>query len=316
MSRSDLPPQGGLPEATASELHALYREAAQAEPDAMLDRKILDAARAELRHAGEAKARRSPPWWKGWLPAASALAIALVGVSLTWRVMDQQESDLRQEMQAAETVRERSAGAADQVAPVQGPAEAPPLPRAPAPLADKDRRPESTTLRNAPSGVPEPAATSAPAVPAPMAPMTTMAPAVADEALKKTQRGEKEELRERRDASSTVGGAAGAASSPSRQAGKLEAARPGTAASSETGADSLSGPSANPVANSVTSAAAKSVAGSLALPPPDAATPDAWLKQIRELRAAGRGAEAAQSLARFRVRYPDFVLQDDLLNPK
>ena len=109
MTRSVLPPKPEVAESTASELQALYREAAQAEPDAMLDRKILDAARAELRSAGEAKARRRRPWWQGWLSAASALAIALVGLSLTWRVMDQQERDLRQEMKAAEAVREPSA---------------------------------------------------------------------------------------------------------------------------------------------------------------------------------------------------------------
>jgi hypothetical protein len=57
-------------------------------------------------------------------------------------------------------------------------------------------------------------------------------------------------------------------------------------------------------------------ADSLALPAPDAATPDAWLKQIRELRAAGRTADAVQSLARFRTRYPDYAVPGDLLNLK
>jgi len=44
----------------------------------------------------------------------------------------------------------------------------------------------------------------------------------------------------------------------------------------------------------------------------EAAGPQDWVRQIRALRAAGRDAEAAQSLSRFRVRYPDFVLPDDL----
>lgn len=289
MSGSDLPPGPEAAEASASELQALYREAAHAEPDAMLDRRILDAARAELHGAGEAKARRQPPWWKGWLPAASALALALVGVSVTWRVMDQQESDLRQEMKAAEAVRERSVAAPAGVAPAQGGAEASPVPRASAPVTEQDRRAEPTVLKEAPPRLPEAAATSAPAAPVPNVPMV---PLVADEAMKKSGRSGNEDLRERRDASAVVGAAAGAASSPARQAGKLEAARPGTNASSESAADSL------------------------ALPSPDAATPEAWLKQIRELRAAGRSAEAALSLARFRVHYPDFTLPDDLLNLK
>ena len=278
MSRSDHPPGPDvpeLPESSVSEFQALYREAAQAEPDAMLDRRILDAARAELRGAGEARARRPSPWWKGWLPAASAIALALVGVSVTWRVMDQQERDLRQEMKAAESVRERSLDAAGSAAPQLPAADAPRL-RDAAPAAESRRRAEST----APTAMP------APAAPVPME------PAVADDAVKKSVRTEKEDLRERRDASSIAGAAMGAAASPARQAGKLEAGRSGTASSSETAADSL------------------------AQPPPDAATPEAWLRQIRELRAAGRSSEAAQSLARFRARYPDFMLPDDLLKLK
>lgn len=288
MSRSDLPPRAEVPESAVSELHALYREATHAEPDAMLDRKIFEAARAELRGAGAAKARRQPPWWKGWLPAASALALALVGVSLTWRVMDQQESDLRQEMKAAEAIRERSVAAPASVAPAQGAAEALPSLRAPEPVAEQDRRAKSTALRDAPPGVPEPTVMPTPAAPTPMTPVVPIPPVIADEALKKSGRAGKEDLRERRDASATVG----AAASPARQAGKLEASRPGSNASSEMAADSL------------------------ALPAPDAATPDAWLKQIRELRAAGRTADAVQSLARFRTRYPDYAVPGDLLNLK
>ena len=40
----------------------------------------------------------------------------------------------------------------------------------------------------------------------------------------------------------------------------------------------------------------------------------AWLKHIRELRAAGRSAESVQILLRFHIRYPDVVLPDDLRN--
>lgn len=307
MTRSDLPPESEVPESTVSELHALYREAAQAEPGAALDRGILDAARAGLRDSATVKARRSPPWWKGWMPVASALAIALVGLSITWQVMDEQERDLRREMKAAEGVRERSVEAAGSAGPAQGAAEVSPLPHAPAPVAEKDRRAESTAVRDAPPGAPAPVAAPTPATKAPMAPMVPTAPAVADEALKKSLRAEQEELRERRDASAAMGAAPGQV----RQAGKLEAGGPAIGSSGSSGAtaaDSLAAPAANPVANS----AAKSAAA----PVVDGASPEAWLKQIRELRAAGRSAEAAESLARFRVRYPDFVLPDDLLKPK
>lgn len=295
MSRSELPPEPDVPESSISELHALYREAARAEPGPTLDKSILAAARAELRSAGQSKARRQAPWWKGWLPAASALAIALAGLSVTWRVLDQQERDLRQEMKAAEADRGPTQGATDSAAQAQGAADAPPLPRAPT-AAEKSRRAESTATKDAPPVVSE-------AAPAPAAPAPT-APAGADEALKKNRSDEKEELREelreRRDASA----ATGAASSPARQAGKLEAGRLGAATGGEAAADSLAGPAANRAEKSAT------------LPPADAATPEAWLQRIRELRAAGRSEEAAQSLARFRARYPDFVLPQDVLNPK
>ena len=294
MTRSALPPGPEVPESTVSELHALYREAAQAEPDAMLDRKILDAARAGLRAAGATKARRRPPWWKNWLPAASALAIALVGLSVTWRVMDQQERDLRQEMKAAEGVHERSAETAGSAAPALRTADAPP--RDATPVAQKGGRAESTTLKDASPGVPEPAARPAPAA---AVPMTTTAPAVADVALKKSLRAEKEDLRERRDASAATGAAPGLA----RQAGKLEA---GSAAMGSSGANGAT------AADLLAAPAAKSATA----PAVDGASPEAWLKQIRELRAAGRDAEAAHSLGRFRARYPDFALPDDLLKLK
>jgi hypothetical protein len=291
MSRSVLPPGPEVPESTASELQALYREAAQAEPDAMLDRRILDAARAELRDAGATKARRQPPWWKGWLPAASALVIGLVGLSVTWRVMDQQERNLRQEMKAAEGVRERPAEVAGNTAPAPRTADAPP--RDATPVVQKSGGAESTTLKDAPPAVP------ASAAPVPMAPTT---PADTSEALKKSLRAGKEELRER-DANA----ASGVAPGPARQAGKFEAGAPAVGSSGANGAtaaDSLAAPSV------------KAAAKSAAAPAIDGTSPEAWLQGIRELRATGRSAEAAESLARFRARYPDFVLPDDLLKLK
>lgn len=287
MTRSDLPPGPELPESTVSELQALYREAAQAEPGAMLDRKILDTAQAELRSAAAGKAKRSPSWWKGWMPAASALAIALVGVSITWQVMDEQERDLRREMKAAEGVRE--APVAGSAASAKRAVEAPSLPGISAPEVEKSSRAASVAVKDAPLDMPAPAAAA------------PMAPAVADEALKKSARAENELLRERRDASA----ATEAARSPARQEGKLEAGSRAIDSSSSSGETAV-GPFARPTANS----AAKSAAA----PAVDAATPEAWLKQIRALRAVGRNAEAAQSLARFRARYPDFAVPEDLLN--
>jgi len=295
MTRPVTPPaESEVSQATVDALHALYRDAAGAEPAPALDRAILDAARAEVRTGGASK--RRTPWWKRWLPATAAVAVAVMGLSLTWRVMDEQERHLREEMKEAESLRERPGETAGHPAPAQRAVEAMPPVNAQALPAEKSRRAESAAVRDAPLSVPEP-----PAMPAPTAP-AAMAPAPPEEAMKKSRRAETDELRERRDAAT----AADSASGPARQAGKLEAGSLG--ASGATAADIL----AKPVANS----SAKFVAVPTAQPAADPATREAWLKHIRDLRAAGRVAEAAQSLARFRARYPDLVLPDDLLNLK
>ncbi|MCX7146455.1 MAG: hypothetical protein NT042_09690 [Sulfuritalea sp.] len=299
MSRPILPPMPSapeVPEPSVSALNALYHEGATAEPSLTLDRSILEAARAELRTSGATKARRHIPWWKGWLPATSAIAAVVVGLSVTWRVMDEQERHLREEMRAAQAAGER----AGKAAPVQGAVEAQPSLGAPAPVAEKSRRADSAVVREAPTGAPEPEVKQAPAaIAAPAAPAAT-APVLAEEAVKKSQRAETDELRERRDASAAKAAAPG----PARQTGKLEAGAGVAGSSIGKGADSFAVPSASSVAKTV------------AAPAADAATPEAWLKQIRELRAAGRATEAAQSLVRFRTRYPDVVLPDDLLKLK
>jgi hypothetical protein len=284
MSRPALPPE--LPEATVAGLHALYREAADAEPGPELDRSILDAAHAGLDAAGAAKSRRPAPRWKGWLMAASALALAGIGVSLTWRVMDEQERQWREDARTPPLRRETSGGAAKAEASVPGaPAPAPAAARAPeVPAAAlKGGHAELTRPVDAPARAQEAATLQAAPVPfaAPAAPQVLQAPAA--EAMKKSVRTEADEPRERREA--TVGSNAASAR------GKLDAASPATGVAGAT-------------------------ADSLAQPGVDAATPEAWLKRIRELVAAGRRDEAAQSLARFRLRYPDFVVPDDLRGTK
>lgn len=234
MTRSGLPSEPAVPDPSVGELQALYREAASEEPGPALDHRILDAARAEVQAARRAK--RPPPWWRGWLPLTSAIAVAAVGLSLTWRVIDQQERELREETNAA--------GAAD----------------------------------------------ARPGKPAP-----------ADESASMAQSREADRVRERRDARL----AAPAAPGPERAEGKLEAKR--LDSGGETAADALAPPATNAAAGMAARSAAQAV---------DAASPQAWLQQIRDLRAAGRHEEALQSLARFRARYPDFVLPEDLLNLK
>jgi hypothetical protein len=276
MTRSDRQEKPDVPESTVRELHALYREAARDEPGPLLDRGVLDAARAELESAVAAKARPAP-WWKGWLPAATALAAVVVGVSLTWRVMDEQERRLREEMQALPAAPEvKRKSAADTVAapaPAAGSGAAPATVNAPV----ATEREEAVAAQ--PPAALEPRAVTVPATPAAVMPQEVDA--------KKAARSEVRETESRRDA--VVQDAAPALS---RTAPKLEAGRLGAG---------------NEAAGAISSApAAKALAA------PETVSPEVWLQRIRELRAAGREAEAAQSLARFRQRYPDFPLPADL----
>lgn len=287
MSPSTRPPMPDAAERDVEDIHALYREAADAEPGALLDRRILDAARTELAAAGTAKLRAS--WWKAWLPATTAIAAVVVGLSLTWRVMDEQERRMREEMKAGGV-----AGAASRKeAPAGNTPQALPAAQAPAPATEKGRSLESKALQDAAPVVAEPAVKSAPVpeprtVPAAEA-AAAVAPAAAEGKPKMNRRAESGGSRERLDTNI----ARESAPIPARQAGKLEARHSADGAGSEAAA--VSAPPAAPAA--------------------DAATPAAWLQQIRELRAAGRGGEAAQSLARFRARYPGFVLPADLADP-
>jgi hypothetical protein len=268
-----------VPESIVSELHAVYHEGTQAEePSAMLDRSIQDAARAELQGRGATKSRRRTPWWKVWVTATSAIAVVVVGLSVTGRVMDEQERSLREEMSAVETTRM----APGKVAQGQRSTEAIPSNAASAPVATNSHPVESKIAKDSPVAAQELAAQAAPAP----AVAAATAPIAAGETLKKSQRAEMDQLQERREAVSGVTSGSG----PARLLGKVEAQRLDTSVSSAPAADSVSQPAV------------------------DAATPEAWLKHIRELRAAGRSGEAAQSLARFRVRYPDVVLPDDLRN--
>jgi hypothetical protein len=267
-----------MPESNRRELQALYREAATDEPGPMLDRSILDAARAELKSAAASKAR-PVPWWKGWLPATTAIAAVVVGVSLTWRVMDEQERQLREEMRAApaagEITRQPAADNAAVAAPASAAKTAPTAGNAP--VAPR-KEASGATQAVAPPASPEPRPFTAPAA---------AAPAPLEVETRKASRADARDEGIRRDA--VVQDAAPAVS---RAVGKLEAGRPG--ASSETDVSTSSPP------------AAKAAAA------PEAASAEAWLRRIRELRAAGRDAEAAQSLDRFRQRYPDFPLPADM----
>jgi Meckel syndrome type 1 protein len=253
MSASAVPPKPDLSESATSELQALYREAATEEPGPLLDRAILAAARDELQPA--VAPRRQTPRWRNWFAATSAIAVAVLGLSLTLRVMDEQERELREEISAGQSATESTSKAL----PADLPAAAKPASKAPKSVLDVPVAP-SPEAAPAPARPPAAEPLAFPAAPPAMAP----APAPAQESMQKSRRAEADEARE-----TTRDARAGSLAAPASALRKL-----------------------------------------------DVLAPEAWLQQIRELHAAGRNAEAAQSLARFRGRYPDFVLPDDLANLK
>ena len=279
-----------LPESAVSELHALYREGAADEPDLLLDRRILEAARDEL-HADQArKATHTTSWWKTWARPTSVIAVMVLGLSLTWNVIDEQERALRDGITSAENPPElvgktntadvRIEPAATVQTPLKDQA-----PKALAPMTEKKQVSESQAVTAA----------------------------------------EPRSLPARQDNATSDAGAIGslaqptvAADAPAVVRGRQAVATPATPAIV---APAPASAFAMPKAEAVSDQAAKAMAKRMASPAMnmeadaanDLATPEAWLDQIRKLRASGRAAEAAQSLERFRKRYPDMALPDDLL---
>ena len=256
-----------VPASVVSELHALYHENSGAEPDLKLDRRILDAARAELQNDSLAKSQRRAPWWKAWLLPVSVAAVAVLGLSVSLRVMDEQERQLRETIEGSG----RAPAAVAKVLPAERPIVTKPSINAPesevaSPRLESraDEAPNARVLPAQPDALRDEAvaagavAESVETARTPAPPMAAPAPMATAKELKK--RGDAEDQRE-----------AALASAPRKAEAKV--------------AD-------------------------------DAPTPEAWLKHVRELQTAGRSTEAAQSLARLRARYPDFVLPDDLSSMK
>lgn len=311
-----------------SELQALYRAAAQAagdEPDARLDARILAAARAA---SSERQARRQRPpaaWWKRWLVPVSVTAVAVLGVSLSFRVNEEQP--------ALEAARQM--------------AEAPPAQRSDhltekrmdrladkatdqsttgSPAVSANALPDETTARPAPATVapkkeqmPEPASPSPlPAVkpaaksvaeppPPPAAPPSPPRdlPAEFDASFERKARREiaapapsgqppSPTLDDRTSQAAKT--KAELLESSARRSRSIESDRATSAGAPTSGLNrqSLTPPRQNEEAMALE------------------ASPERWLEKIRALRRANRLAEAQQELDRFRQRYPDFALPADL----
>ena len=292
MSLPSSPNQNDLPELAVSELHALYREGTVDEPDAMLDRRILDAARSEPHADQTRKALPSTSWWKTLAKPASVFAMMILGISLSLNVMDEQERAMRDEMISTESTRDlasqaktndmRTAAAAAAQAPMRE-------------AVTKDQTPHAEKKQA-------------------LAPATTIA--------------EPKAFPARQDSAESEASSLGSLAKPSAVADapaevelrKSVAAPAPPAILAPAPAAALVMPTVDASAERANKSMARRMSNPALLKESDAtddaATPEAWLDHIRKLRAAGRNAEAAQSLERFRKSYPNVALPNDLLGVK
>lgn len=330
------PIQPDLPESMVSELHALYREGTAAEPDLSLDRRILDAARDELRADHALKSARPIPWWKTWTRAMTTVAVMILGLSVTWNLMDEQERVLRDELSGAgspreiaerttsgETRTERATNSAlptkDQAAlaargigaqPEVGSVTQSTLPKRQdektANTGVISSLPQSPDAAGAPEEVRRRQAIAAPPAPALVTPEAVMGKlkSVGGIAAHPSSSGA-DELHEKK---LDTGVAAESTSGPETRLRKAETMRRNADialdAAPASAADAIVTHAAKPAASP-----AMAKEGDSAI---DAVTPQAWIEQIRKLRASGRVAEAVQSLERLQKRYPGLTLPDDL----
>lgn len=266
------------------ELSALWRTAAEtgdsAAPPTAVDARILAAARAAVASAPARRRQR----WKDWLAPLSLAAVAVIGVSVTLRVADEDERRQRQEYP-----RDASPPAARPAEPVSAPAASRQLSgqdaASPQPAVSGERRREVPPAREAAAkafaGAPADAARAEAVVPAPAAPAAPLAPASS-----------------RSDELTATRGDVAPRRPPADFAAK--AANDGVAREKAT----------NPQASPPEAIAESQANLSRHANPP---TPRAWLARIRELRDSGKIDEARASLRRFRETYPDIPLPDDLL---
>jgi len=300
MTRPLTPPTVDMPDADRreiGELEALYREGSTAEPGPVLDQRILAAAKAELAN-DHRRSKPSRPWWKVLLVPTATVAIGVLGISLAWRVVDQQERELRATMNAAETQAQSPAAPVGTTsAPAPSELAAAPAPSPNSAEARKSRNAAKSGKQplpvQAPKAFPEQKLEAPASEPQRLAAPASAAPAQAGElALKKSSADvAKETVAE--DSAAVASGRAAAAPAAAAPMAAARADRNKGSAEKET-----------------------SIRAEAAAAPDDAATPEDWLRHIRELRAAGRDADAAQSLARFRLRYPDHAVPGDLVQPK
>jgi hypothetical protein len=273
------------PDSRDPRIDAAYRATPREEPPAELDERIRAAARRAVSAGPQsadaaARARVQRSWLARWRVPVSLAATVVIVVTLT--VMMQDEESRRAKLDAQ----------------VDGPPPAAEVPQRAAPAAEDAR----TTSPAAQPFKPQPPVTGAPRAPA-----ETPAPAPAPQAAEKLEApaasGALSKERENRQADTA---AALPPPAPAVQAAPAAPSAPATrAVPSREAAEALARDRA------VADRPGRMERGAM----PDAAepkarTPEAWIEEIRRLKAQGRDAEAALELAEFRKRHPEVSVTD------
>jgi hypothetical protein len=266
------------------ELEEAYREASREAPPADLDVRILAAAHRAV-HARPEDALRRPSWIDRYRLPLAVAATALIAVTLSLMVEDETRREPEPDAPVAaprdDAWGSRSAPARTAPAPASS-VPAAPAPAAPAPAASAP----SPALERAPA--PTEARRTAP----PSDPATRQAAPPA--AVRDAPRIETE--------------AAGAARPIPESASGNATAVPAAPAPAQA---PMAAPARERAAQERPSRLTREDAAKAEAP----RAPEAWLEEIRRLRAEGRAAEADEALAAFRRAWPDYPLPPDLARP-
>jgi hypothetical protein len=289
-------------------LDSAYRASPREEPPLELDERIRAAARRavsagpqSLEARAQAEAGRS--WIARWRVPMSIAATVLVAVTLSYMVQDEEARR----------------------APIDGPPSAAPAPPAVAPAVEAPKR---TDAEGEPRRLDERAAQRAapaapPAVRQERAPVEMQAPAAARvpappgklEGPAATGAASNELEKRQADVAAPAAPAMQAVPpAPATPAPIAPAARPAPSPALRA-APSAEVPEPLSRDRALADRPGRMERGVAAPAAAEAKmrTADAWIEEIRRLKAQGRDAEAAAELAEFRKRHPDYKLPADLL---
>ena len=331
--------------AEREEVDRLYRAAvggrADEQPSLQLDQRILAAAHAEVARAGVTK-RAGPPWWRRYFAPASAVIVALFGLTTAWHVMDEQELAQRQQLASA-------GGAVTEAGPQVQPMAAPVPDNQPAVMpAPSSAKAEATVAdeaaapMSAKESVPAPVAkpvlpplgrVAQPKAAAPATSMTetrkgraagsnaSLAPQSAETVGAPASVAVESQAEERASSEPPVARSAAAASTP---APLLRAAPAPRLAEMPDRQNAVESAGVAPAAAPLPQLAKKAETdGERAMPKAEHradvavepfVSPEDGLRQIRAARDAGRRDEAVRLLTRWSAQYPQHTLPDDLVD--